>query len=159
MDNKAGDSTKLNSVIIYLNKFFYRAVRAFDLSKSKIINNDMMRTYHKIERTVFNLFSFIQQNTKHISFINHVIFNFSLFYQIKKINQSKHKSNNKSNSNSVNNSNNADHPPQTPLTKIKMSPAMPLVKKDKKQNSSRFNISKNRELQKLPALKGNFFIS
>lgn len=30
---------------------------------------------------------------------------------------------------------------------------MPLVKKDKKQNSSRFNISKNRELQKLPALK------
>ena len=36
-----------------------------------------------------------------------------------------------------------------------MSPAMPLVKKDKKQSSSRFNISKNRELQKLPALKGN----
>ena len=32
---------------------------------------------------------------------------------------------------------------------------MPLVKKDKKQSSSRFNISKNRELQKLPALKGN----
>ncbi len=31
---------------------------------------------------------------------------------------------------------------------------MPLVKKDKKQSSSRFNISKNRELQKLPALKG-----
>ena len=39
-----------------------------------------------------------------------------------------------------------------------MTPAMPLVKKDKKQNSSRFNISKNRELQKLPALKGNIFI-
>lgn len=29
----------------------------------------------------------------------------------------------------------------------------PLVKRDKKQNSSRFNISKNRELQKLPLLK------
>lgn len=64
---------------------------------------------------------------------------------------SKHKSNNKSGNNI--NSNNSDHPPQTPLTKIKMTPAMPLVKKDKKQNSSRFNISKNRELQKLPALK------
>lgn len=63
---------------------------------------------------------------------------------------SKHKS--KSNNNNLN-SNNSDHPPQTPLTKIKMSPAMPLVKKDKKQSSSRFNISKNRELQKLPALK------
>jgi len=64
---------------------------------------------------------------------------------------SKHKS--KSNNNNNINSNNSDHPPQTPLTKIKMSPAMPLVKKDKKQSSSRFNISKNRELQKLPALK------
>jgi serine/threonine-protein phosphatase 2A regulatory subunit B' len=29
----------------------------------------------------------------------------------------------------------------------------PLVKRDKKQSSSRFNISKNRELQKLPLLK------
>jgi serine/threonine-protein phosphatase 2A regulatory subunit B' len=69
---------------------------------------------------------------------------------------SKHKSKNISTNNSINNSNNStgDHPPQTPLTKIKMSPAMPLVaKKDKKQSSSRFNISKNRELQKLPALK------
>lgn len=65
--------------------------------------------------------------------------------------KSKHKS--KSNNNNINSSN-SDHPPQTPLTKIKMSPAMPLVKKDKKQSSSRFNISKNRELQKLPALKG-----
>jgi hypothetical protein len=29
------------------------------------------------------------------------------------------------------------------------------VKKDKRQNSSRFNASNNRELQKLPSLKGN----
>jgi hypothetical protein len=73
--------------------------------------------------------------------------------------KSKHKSNNKPLNNSLNNSNSSDHPPQTPLTKIKVSPATPLVKKDKKQSSSRFNISKNRELQKLPALKGQFILN
>ncbi len=57
----------------------------------------------------------------------------------------------KPNNKSLNNG--SDHPPQT---KIKVSPATPLVKKNKKQNSSRFNISKNRELQKLPALNDLF---
>ena len=60
----------------------------------------------------------------------------------------------KSNNKSLNNG--SDHPPQTPLPKIKVSPATPLVKTNKKQNSSRFNISKNRELQKFPALKGKY---
>ncbi|XP_064623853.1 serine/threonine-protein phosphatase 2A 56 kDa regulatory subunit gamma isoform-like isoform X2 [Lineus longissimus] len=45
-----------------------------------------------------------------------------------------------------------NHPPQTQLTKIKYT-GPPHVKKDKRQSSSRFNISKNRELQKLPLLK------
>ncbi|XP_071038240.1 serine/threonine-protein phosphatase 2A 56 kDa regulatory subunit delta isoform isoform X3 [Parasteatoda tepidariorum] len=43
-------------------------------------------------------------------------------------------------------------PPPTQLTKIKYS-GPPYIKKDKRQTSSRFNISKNRELQKLPLLK------
>ncbi|GIY18455.1 hypothetical protein CDAR_495801 [Caerostris darwini] len=47
---------------------------------------------------------------------------------------------------------NANVPPPTQLTKIKYS-GPPYVKKDKRQTSSRFNISKNRELQKLPLLK------
>lgn len=34
-------------------------------------------------------------------------------------------------------------------------PVVVPVKKDKRQNSSRFNASNNRELQKLPSLKGN----
>ncbi|CAK8678164.1 serine/threonine-protein phosphatase 2A 56 kDa regulatory subunit gamma isoform-like [Clavelina lepadiformis] len=42
-------------------------------------------------------------------------------------------------------------PPVTPLSKFQ--PGVPLVKKEKRQNSSRFNISKNRELVKMPALK------
>nr|XP_039249553.1 serine/threonine-protein phosphatase 2A 56 kDa regulatory subunit gamma isoform-like [Styela clava]XP_039249555.1 serine/threonine-protein phosphatase 2A 56 kDa regulatory subunit gamma isoform-like [Styela clava] len=44
-------------------------------------------------------------------------------------------------------------PPVTQLTKVKYAPGVPMVKKDKRQNSSRFNISKNRELVKIPALK------
>lgn len=45
-------------------------------------------------------------------------------------------------------------PPVTPLIKTKYGPGVPLVKKgDKRQNSSRFNVSKNRELVKMPALK------
>ncbi|KAK7868246.1 hypothetical protein R5R35_000645 [Gryllus longicercus] len=43
-------------------------------------------------------------------------------------------------------------PPPTQINKIK-SPGTPHIKKDKRQSSSRFNISKNRELQKLPLLK------
>lgn len=48
--------------------------------------------------------------------------------------------------------------------KIKVPVPQPVVpvKKDKRQNSSRFNASNNRELQKLPSLKGNsyfFFFS
>lgn len=49
--------------------------------------------------------------------------------------------------------NTKEHPPQTPLTKIKVNPTTPIVKRDKRQSSSRFNISKNRELTKLPLLK------
>ena len=45
------------------------------------------------------------------------------------------------------------HPPATSINKIKFS-GPPHVKKDKRQNSSRFNITKNRELVKLPMLKG-----
>lgn len=48
---------------------------------------------------------------------------------------------------------NANVPPPTQLTKIKYSGTQ-YIKKDKRQTSSRFNISKNRELQKLPPLKG-----
>ncbi|KAL0269668.1 UNVERIFIED_CONTAM: hypothetical protein PYX00_007317 [Menopon gallinae] len=43
-------------------------------------------------------------------------------------------------------------PPPTLINKIKF-PGPPHVKKDKRQGSSRFNISKDRELQKLPLLK------
>uniref|UniRef100_A0A8C6DGR2 Protein phosphatase 2 regulatory subunit B'gamma n=1 Tax=Moschus moschiferus TaxID=68415 RepID=A0A8C6DGR2_MOSMO len=38
--------------------------------------------------------------------------------------------------------------------KIKVPAPQPIVKKDKRQNSSRFSASNNRELQKLPSLKG-----
>lgn len=46
---------------------------------------------------------------------------------------------------------------QSSTSKIKVPVPQPVpVKKDKRQNSSRFNASNNRELQKLPSLKGNF---
>ncbi|XP_076441966.1 serine/threonine-protein phosphatase 2A 56 kDa regulatory subunit gamma isoform-like isoform X2 [Babylonia areolata] len=44
------------------------------------------------------------------------------------------------------------HPPPAAISKFKY-PGPPHIKKDKRQNSSRFNVSKNRELQKLPLLK------
>ncbi|CAH0550067.1 unnamed protein product [Brassicogethes aeneus] len=47
-------------------------------------------------------------------------------------------------------------PPPTPLHKIKLSTGTvqgPLLKKDKRHSSSRFNITKNRELEMLPSLK------
>ena len=44
-------------------------------------------------------------------------------------------------------------PPQTPLTKVQPMPGVPNIRKDNRRNSSRFNISKNRELIKLPLLK------
>uniref|UniRef100_A0A670KIU8 Serine/threonine protein phosphatase 2A regulatory subunit n=1 Tax=Podarcis muralis TaxID=64176 RepID=A0A670KIU8_PODMU len=44
-------------------------------------------------------------------------------------------------------------PPPTQLNKIKYSGGPQIVKKERRQSSSRFNLSKNRELQKLPALK------
>ncbi|GAA6231353.1 serine/threonine-protein phosphatase 2A 56 kDa regulatory subunit delta isoform-like [Lates japonicus] len=46
-------------------------------------------------------------------------------------------------------------PPPTQLNKIKYSGGPQLVKKERRQSSSRFSLTKNRELQKLPALKGN----
>uniref|UniRef100_A0A672NH51 Serine/threonine protein phosphatase 2A regulatory subunit n=1 Tax=Sinocyclocheilus grahami TaxID=75366 RepID=A0A672NH51_SINGR len=44
-------------------------------------------------------------------------------------------------------------PPPTQLNKIKYSGGPQIVKKERRQSSSRFNLGKNRELQKLPALK------
>ncbi|XP_060117131.1 serine/threonine-protein phosphatase 2A 56 kDa regulatory subunit gamma isoform isoform X3 [Heteronotia binoei] len=44
-------------------------------------------------------------------------------------------------------------PPATQLSKVKVPPPQAAVKKEKRQSSSRFSISSNRELQKLPALK------
>lgn len=44
-------------------------------------------------------------------------------------------------------------PPVTPLTKGKYAQGPMVVKKDRRQSSSRFNVSKNRELVKMPALK------
>ncbi|XP_042879665.1 serine/threonine-protein phosphatase 2A 56 kDa regulatory subunit gamma isoform-like isoform X5 [Penaeus japonicus] len=44
-------------------------------------------------------------------------------------------------------------PPPTQINKIKFGPGAPLIKKDKRQSSSRFNIPKNRELQKLSLLR------
>lgn len=46
-------------------------------------------------------------------------------------------------------------PPPTQLNKIKYSGGPQLVKKERRQSSSRFSLTKNRELQKLPALKGD----
>jgi len=50
-------------------------------------------------------------------------------------------------------------PPPTLINKIKYQPGGPVIKKDKRQSSSRFNISKNRELQKLPLLSGESIAS
>jgi serine/threonine-protein phosphatase 2A regulatory subunit B' len=47
----------------------------------------------------------------------------------------------------------SSHPPQTPLTKVQPMAGVPNIRKDNRRNSSRFNISKNRELVKLPLLK------
>uniref|UniRef100_A0A8C0QET9 Serine/threonine-protein phosphatase 2A 56 kDa regulatory subunit n=1 Tax=Canis lupus familiaris TaxID=9615 RepID=A0A8C0QET9_CANLF len=49
--------------------------------------------------------------------------------------------------------NNLAAPPSTVSSKIKVPVPQPIVKKEKRQNSSRFNASNNRELQKLPSLK------
>ncbi|XP_054423705.1 serine/threonine-protein phosphatase 2A 56 kDa regulatory subunit gamma isoform isoform X2 [Pteronotus mesoamericanus] len=43
--------------------------------------------------------------------------------------------------------------PPAVSSKIKVSAPQPVVKKDRRQNSSRFSVSNNRELQKLPSLK------
>ena len=49
------------------------------------------------------------------------------------------------------------HPPTTPLTQVKPSIFETGVKRDgKRPSSSYFNVSKNRELAKLPLLKGHF---
>ncbi len=64
--------------------------------------------------------------------------------------------NNNTNSNSNNiksNLNNSSVPPQTQLSKIRYSGVSPTLKRERRQSSSRFNVSKNREIQKLPALK------
>lgn len=48
-------------------------------------------------------------------------------------------------------------PPPAPLNKVKLTKGSvegPLVKKDKRHSISRFNISKNMELEVLPLLKG-----
>ncbi|XP_072486314.1 serine/threonine-protein phosphatase 2A 56 kDa regulatory subunit gamma isoform isoform X2 [Notamacropus eugenii] len=42
---------------------------------------------------------------------------------------------------------------QTSLSKMKLPTPQPVVKKEKRLSNSRFNVSNNRELQKLPALK------
>lgn len=48
-------------------------------------------------------------------------------------------------------------PPTTPLAKgVYLN--TPTVKKDKRQSSSRFNVSKNCELVALPLLSGEFFV-
>lgn len=47
----------------------------------------------------------------------------------------------------------ASHPPQTPLTKVQPMSGVPNIRKDNRRSSSRFNISRNRELVKLPLMK------
>lgn len=49
-------------------------------------------------------------------------------------------------------------PPPTLINKMKYQSGGPVIKKDKRQNSSRFNISKNCELQKLPFIAGKHII-
>ncbi len=46
-------------------------------------------------------------------------------------------------------------PPTTPLLKSNASGAQTPLKKEKRPNSSRFSLTNNRELQKLPAFKGD----
>uniref|UniRef100_A0ACB8G637 Uncharacterized protein n=1 Tax=Sphaerodactylus townsendi TaxID=933632 RepID=A0ACB8G637_9SAUR len=46
-------------------------------------------------------------------------------------------------------------PPATQLSKIKVPQPQTAAKKEKRQSSSRFSITSSRELQKLPALKGD----
>ncbi|XP_067942265.1 serine/threonine-protein phosphatase 2A 56 kDa regulatory subunit gamma isoform-like [Watersipora subatra] len=46
----------------------------------------------------------------------------------------------------------SEHPPAVSLVKTQYSGVSPNIRKDKRQNSSRFNISQNRELQALPSL-------
>lgn len=48
-------------------------------------------------------------------------------------------------------------PPTTQLLKGKQPGSQTPVKKDKRQSSSRFSLSNNRELQKLPAFKGIYW--
>ncbi|XP_068457984.1 serine/threonine-protein phosphatase 2A 56 kDa regulatory subunit delta isoform isoform X3 [Clinocottus analis] len=50
-------------------------------------------------------------------------------------------------------SSSSNTPPATQLNKMKYSAGPQLVKKERRQSSSRFSLTKNRELQKLPALK------
>jgi serine/threonine-protein phosphatase 2A regulatory subunit B' len=45
------------------------------------------------------------------------------------------------------------HPPPTPLIKVQPLAGVPNLRKDNRRNSSRFNITKNRELIKLPSIK------
>lgn len=47
----------------------------------------------------------------------------------------------------------AGAPPPTAINKIKYG-ASPTIRKDRRQSSSRFNVPKNRELEKLPDFKG-----
>lgn len=50
-------------------------------------------------------------------------------------------------------------PPPTQINKLQL--GAPVIRKDKRRSSSRFNISSNRELNKLPYLKGesaNFYL-
>ena len=46
-------------------------------------------------------------------------------------------------------------PPPTQLNKIRYSGGAQLVKKERRHSSSRFSLTRNRELVKLPALKGD----
>lgn len=48
-------------------------------------------------------------------------------------------------------------PPTTQLLRGKQPGSQTPVKKDKRQSSSRFSLSNNRELQKLPAFKGTYW--
>ena len=45
-------------------------------------------------------------------------------------------------------------PPATPVVKKTGGGMAGLLKREKRQGSSSFNISKNREIQKLPLIKG-----
>ena len=47
----------------------------------------------------------------------------------------------------------AGAPPPTALSKVPYG-ASPMMRKDRRQSSSRFNLPRNRELEKLPSFKG-----